>query len=184
VSQYKLLKDFIVQYSWCWALDEFHAEAEEPDLSGREEDPDKEPLTLLEIRWRADYSDYGQGPASVEIYPDFHGVSSGGKNGIRYWSVSFIPMYELANLPVKLNKSVQFFAPDDVAQRREPLVKGERDFRLEDVLDAIYWDISFHGSPRSRREKFDELAAICNDIKEGRAETVPLEFDDRELDGR
>jgi hypothetical protein len=181
VDQYKALKMFIAQYSWCGAIDAFHAQAEEPDLSGEEEDPD-EKMTHLEIYWHADYSKFTKDPAYIELSPSFHGVGPAlGKNaehssdGIMRWAIDFSPMYKLADLPVKLDKTVEFFKPKDYKVGRKPIVAGERCFSLQDVLDAIYWEISFHGDPQDKREKLGELMERVDSIKDGTAKLIPAD---------
>jgi len=55
VDNYKLLKIFISQYSWCGCIDEFHAQAEE--LMRTE---DKIPLDYLEIYWCPEIHEYNE----------------------------------------------------------------------------------------------------------------------------
>lgn len=172
VDQYKALKVFMAQYSWCKALEDFHVQAEEPDLSGEEEDPDEE-MTHLEIYWHAEYSKFEKANY-VELSPGFHGLGPAkGKHandfsdGIMRWAIDFSPMYRLADLPVRLDKAVEFFQANDYKPGRKPIIKGEREFSLQDVLDAIYWEISFHGDPQDKREKLDELKERVGEIKKG-----------------
>ena len=94
VDQYKLLKLFIKQYSWCPQIEEFHAQAQEPIRNIKE---DK--LEYLEIYWDAELDNYYK---HLDINVGFHGGNI--KNG--NYSVSYSPMYELADLPVKLDKKI------------------------------------------------------------------------------
>ena len=181
VDQYKMLKMFISQYSWCAALGDFHAQAEEPDLSGEEEDPD-EAMTHLEIYWHADYSQFSKDPAYIELSPSFHGIGKPTaeemghcQDGKKYWGIDFSPMYKLADLPVKLDTGVEFFKPRDYKPGRKPIIKAERSFSLEDVLDAIYWEISFHGDPQGKRERLEELKERVDSIKDGTAKLIPAD---------
>lgn len=189
VSQYKMLRLFISQYSWCKAIDEFHAQAEEPDYSDR--DPD-EKMDALEVYWATDYNTApGDEGHYMNCDPAFHGIGKPrGKyaegmdpeKDVMRWSISASPMYEIADLPVKLNTKVELY--DYELLRKKPLAKGEvfkpfftatKYFTLQDVLDAIYWEISFHGSPQSKIEFKEELNARMDDIKAGLVEGIPAE---------
>jgi hypothetical protein len=185
VDKYKALKVFMAQYSWCKALDAFHAQAEEPNYGAHEDKENPNEMTHLEIYWHADYSSFEE-TNYVELSPGFHGIGVPGPekqgycpDGKRYWSIAFSPMYRLADLPVKLDKTVEFFKPKDYKPGRKPIVKGQREFSLQDVLDAIYWEISFHGDPQEKSLNLDEL---IDDIMSGRAETVSADELFKDLD--
>lgn len=188
VSQYKMLRLFVAQYSWCKAIDDFHAQAEEPNYDEADEDPD-EKMDALEIYWATDYGT-DEGKPYMNCDPAFHGI---GKARGKYaedappdfqmrWSVSMSPMYSIAHLPVVLNPHVELY--DYEPLKKKPLAKGEsikpfftatKVFTLQDVLDAIYWEISFHGSPQGKSEFKDELNARMEDIKSGLVEGIPAE---------
>jgi hypothetical protein len=52
---------------------------------------------------------------------------------------------------------------------------AERTYNLQDVLDAIYWEISFHGGPAQKNEVKDMLKERVDEIKSGLADSIPAE---------
>lgn len=181
VESYPMLKAFISQYSWCRAIDEFHAQAEEPMRS-----EDAEDLEYLEIYVRP-----SQPKISVEKVkhpggmrertrtisyklvhgPGFHAVGKPSKTmreqygdncpEVQPYSASFIPLYDIADLPVKLKIDYDVHARFP-AKGREPAYSEKvgtdvTDFTLLQVLDAIYDDISFAGDIEQKVEFLDEL---------------------------
>lgn len=145
------LKLFISQYSWCKAIDEFHAQAREPQRT------DENPMEYLEVCWSKMVGDF---------YPstDFHGFGKeppdyefpNGTGLIRY-SVSYTPLYNLADIPLRLN----------------PVHNGKtRYFTLLEVLDAIYDDISFMGGPQDNIEFLEDMKCAVEEIRNGSVEEV------------
>ena len=66
-------------------------------------------------------------------------------------SLSYTPLYTIADIPVKLNKKFDIWDWDNMKDK--PGISYKRDFTLIEILHAIYNDISFHGGPKDR-DKF------------------------------
>lgn len=121
VAKYKLLKAVIAQYSWCSHIDEFHAQAEEP----MRRTDDQEPLDYLEIYYHPQIQKYKK-EVSFDFYCGFHGIGpvppdyEYANPGYITYSVSYSPMYELTDLPVKLNKEFKFYTPFDPGKKQKP----------------------------------------------------------------
>jgi len=181
VSKYKLLKLFVSQYSWCRQLEEFHAQAEEPM---REEETDK--LEHLEIYWHASTHKY-KGESSIDMEAGFHGIGvskeieNNGPDGKCHFSVSYSPMYELADLPLKLNTNIKIWGPWEGKPPQKVLFEGKKYFSLLEVLDAIYWDISFMGGPAENKEFIEDMNSRVDDIKSGITKGIPAEEVFKEL---
>lgn len=182
VSQYKLLKLFISQYSWCRQLEEFHAQAEEPMR-----DDEKDKLEYLEIYWHASVHKYKK-ETSFDVSVGFHGIGTPDRpenamtaDGKTHYSVSYSPMYELADLPLKLNTALKIWGPWEGKPPQKVIFEGKKDYCLLDVLDAIYWDISFMGGPAENSEFIEEMNGRVDDIKAGIAKCIPAEEVFKEL---
>lgn len=67
------------------------------------------------------------------------------------FGIDFTPMSELAHLPVKLEPEVIFY------DGREPKFSSSRYFSVLEVLNAIYWEISFFGDPKEKADLREEL---------------------------
>jgi hypothetical protein len=165
------LKDFISQYAWCRHIDEFHEDARKMVLKM---EPDPEPLDHLEIYWHASTHNYKK-KNSIDLSAGFHGIGKPNEQGFTCYSVSYSPMWELANLPVKLNTEVSIYDPKMRDGKAKLIFMGERDFTLLDVLDAIYDDISFMGGPADNAAFLEEMKETTEKIKSGELETVPWE---------
>lgn len=165
------LMEFIAQYSWCGAIEKFHEQARRP-YTPKEDTPEEDRLTHLEIAPFGEFwNNYKEkdGPDEFEgIHMHFSGVSSNGVN----WSVSCTPTNSMAHLPVRVVPTVQF----------SKSLKEERvatyNMTLLEVLDAIYWDISFHGGPEENEAFLEMLSDRIEEIKSGEATVVPLDLGD------
>ena len=94
--------DFIAQYSWCRAIQEFHDEAKLPP-------PENIETRIVEIVIEA-FSELHVARKGKKVFADkpmsFNGVwlhlTGIGEDGEHY-SISCTPMNELANVPVRLD---------------------------------------------------------------------------------
>jgi hypothetical protein len=147
----------------------------EPYLQEIENNPtDKYDTDYLEIYWFCDkYED------ELTIYPSLHGVSINEKDQIEYYAMDFVSMNNLKNYNIKLNYQVEFFdynKPDD----NNKILLGNKSFTLFDLYTAIFQEISFHGGPLDKRERFKDLEDSIKEIEqniENKKENL-VSFDD------
>jgi len=174
VDRYKLLKIFIRQYSGCPQIEEFHKQAQEK-ISVTEDDN----LLYLEIYWDADLSKYKK-ELSFDIGVGFHGIGKDpdkpkDDNVTTKYSVSYSPMHTLAHLPIRLNTKFSLYEPWKGKPPQEKMFEAKKDFSLLDVLNGIYWDISFMGGPEENKEFLEEMRQRVEDIKSGKEKCIPIE---------
>lgn len=167
VENNNLLSLFISQYSWCRAINEFHEQAKEPIVS-----EDAQKLKSLNIYWHPEVKHFIEKikhpfglrervkAADFQLYPSFHGI---GEDGINY-SVSYSPMYELRDVPVVLDTKFTIYENFEAGKKQEKILESERDFTFLEVLDAIYWDISFCGGPQDNKDFIDSLKQTMDDF--------------------
>lgn len=176
VDQYKLLKTVISHYAWCHQIDEFHAQAKEP-YSYKDENSD-EKIDYLEVLWHTDHQQYDD-ETTFGISTEFHGVGTMAGEPTCF-SVSCTPMQDLADLPIKLNKQVKIYSVWKLGKRvkefPQEMITATNCFSLLEVLDAIYYDISFYGGPAENREFVEEMKETVEGIKNGTVETVPFDL--------
>ena len=106
------------------------------------------------------------------------------KNYRQAMAVEFSPMYALADLPIRISKKLHI-SDYDVEIKSGKDIDTEIDFqpsiKLIELLYAIFWELSFAGSPEQRDDKIDGLKKQVDEIKkaskEGRLDeiTVPHE---------
>ena len=171
-----LLMDFIGCYSWCSAIKEFHDQALLPPPEPKEGDVK---MVALEVQaygeFHRSYKDKHGPPVFNGIWWDFTGL---GSDGINY-SVSYSPMNELADVPVRIKPCITF-TKDHLPE--EMLPPATITISLLEFLDAIYFDISFHGGPKENKEFLEKLHGMVTEIEEGKATLVPFNFHDEEDD--
>ena len=201
VDRYRFLKLVISQYSWCQSIDEFHAQAKEP--MQRPEDSDQ--IDFLEIyHWPEvhKYTEKKKHPGGTrerntvidfDTSVGFHGIGPAKDEDGQYsldrteqYSVSYSPMYEIVDLPIKLKKEFTVYTPFEHGKKMEEreLLKATREFTLLDVLDAIYWDISFMGGPQNNAEFIENMKGRVDEITSGEVAMIPMEqvFPETEID--
>jgi hypothetical protein len=113
---------------------------------------------------------------------DFHGVGDDPEQG---WSLSLSPLKEIAALPVRLeNRSIVTVYDGNLPEGQNPLVR--RDDHLEympsllEFLDAIFYDLSFHGGEADKAGVSADLMRQVKSIEDGTAELTPFEFEEKE----
>jgi hypothetical protein len=128
----------------------------------------------LEIHWFCDKYDN-----ELNISPSIHGKSTKSNDS---YALDFVSLNNIKNNIVKLNKNVSIFdyssiQNDDIIDKVDELINnikikdrlelGEKMFTLFEMYDAILDEISFHGGPQDKKEKFEELEEQIDEVKEG-----------------
>jgi len=143
IDRYKTLKFFISQYSWCPQIEEFQAQVKEPM---RQIENNK--ITHLEICRFVKLSEYLD-KKFFTSYTEFYGVGEK-----ETYSISYSPLWQFADTPVKLKEEVTLYKNLE----NNAIEKRNSDFSLLDVLDTIYWDISFIGGPAENSDFLESLS--------------------------
>lgn len=169
---------FISMYSWCNSIEEFHAELDKLPVIDENDSMDH-----MEIRWATfynksrNYTDFGLSAEFIGVGLPLKEERDGLPVGfIETFSISGSPIEQFAHLKVHLNPKVEIHRI-----KRHPkiesikLLSSECSFCLLDILDAIYWEISFHGPPSQRDDFMDEMRELVTDIESGEEQTFTLE---------
>lgn len=93
------------------------------------------------------------------------------------WSLSFSRPQELAYLPVRIEPQVLVYEDDpDAANYGQPVqVFGRHDLTLLQVLQAVFWELSFHGAGSQRDAALQEVLQLAEEVRQGVAEVVSLD---------
>lgn len=174
IGNYYSLKEFISQYSWCRELEAFHTQAKESH-----EIKDTQEVDFLEVYHWTEVHTY-DGITDFDISADFHGLGKEIEGERTRYAVGYSPTYELAHLPLKLNNEVILYEPWKVGEPPKELLRAIRTFSLLDVLDAIYYDISFMGGPQDNINFLEKMSEDVDDIKRrlDEEESILWEYDD------
>lgn len=96
------------------------------------------------------------------------------------YTVSLMPVNKLKNILIKTNDKYEIFKIDtDLTEKHvsgdenveyedtsEVIFKTKKGFTLVDILDAVFFEITLHGSPSQRDAFKDDMLSMINDIKE------------------
>lgn len=180
VRSNKLLESFIGAYSWANEIKEYHELLDkEPSVS--------ENVKELQISWTTDevveYENPKRKDLEIEkpsfvLNHDFCGIGPAGEEA-EHWggdpneNIRFSisgNIDDFLDIPLKINQeSLEYrkiFFPQEGGVKTTTILKGEADFALLDILDAIYWDITFYGSPSDSKKFHDDLAERADIAKE------------------
>jgi len=130
----------------------------EPFLQEIQNNPtDKVECEYLEIFWFSDkYED------ELNIYPSLHGVSTKLDDGP--YAIDFISLNNIKEHIVKINKSVKIY--EYGKKTIEDIVLGNKTFNLFELFNAIFYEISFHGGPQDKKERFTEIETSLEEAEE------------------
>ncbi|MGO4884956.1 MAG: hypothetical protein ACLP59_29675 [Bryobacteraceae bacterium] len=155
------LKAVLSQYSTC-DIDAFHIEAGQP-CHPSDDEPN---LEYIEIAMRFLFDEH-----SAHADVDVSGIGPVHAAGHRRYGISLTPVNHLAALPVRLNPTAEIYKDNAI------IGTAPYWFTLLEVLGEIYYEISFHGSPKSRDAFGADLEEAAADVESGCAGLVPWETD-------
>lgn len=192
VAEDEAAKAFLATYSWCSSIDDYHVEAEKIDK--RFEFNYSLVSSSMDLVIRKNENDTK--PFNFQVSYDFHvngAVEEEERNrnpeyyktvdNINY-GVSMTPIGEYAYLPLHLENEITVKEYRTDLHEEKVLLTCHRDMTLLDILDAIYWEISFCGSPAQAAEFREGLMQSVEDIKSGNVDTVPLDDIIKEIEDK
>lgn len=166
------LTDFIRMYSFCFHIDEFHECLDKHPVIDENGE-----IEYLEIYWYTGTHHYKEDePFHLTQSPDFHGIGKRDGESTAF-AVECIPLEEIAHLRLVLNEE---FTINHYQAYKEPhFINGEQkyktSFTLLQVLNAIYWEISFHGGPQENQKFVEEINRRVEDFKSGKDPGIPAD---------
>ncbi len=87
------------------------------------------------------------------------------------WGVSMSPLEDLLHLPIRLDE--QLHVREDMRHWKKGdqkiLLDGRKSFTLKDVIEGVFWELSFCGTPEDTAKTKEEIMQSVKDIKEGNA---------------
>lgn len=179
---------FISGYSWCGAIREFHEEAKNknhPDDQG-------EKLNSTEIsRHFQIHKGHRSNPDWVHDDLHFGGLGDvreedkkmyekhGNCPDQQSYAIEFSPVSHYSSLPLVLNREIEFmigpkYGRSKLIEPAKSIAVAESEFTLLDILDAIYDEISFNGTPAKRDAQKDELISRVDEIKSKNPEEMKI----------
>lgn len=162
IEKSPLLKENLHHY---W-IEEFLSEAKTIAKASVEINPRS--IEYLELYWSWEYDKDSRSYRSP-LRPDFHGVGILQKEdliehdhvvcpkGQRInWSISTAELSEIIDLPLKISDEA-------LITETAPPLKIRCDTTLGQMLEGIFWELSFHGGPNGRRSFNEDLAITAKE---------------------
>ncbi len=173
VRKDEALTEFLRHYSSCFQIEEFNDCLDKKPIIDENGE-----VEFLEIYWHVETHHYKDSYNVFEFgrIPGFHG--KGKRNGEETnFGIEFSPIEETAHLKVVLNEE---FLIHHYQEKKQPhFITGEQkyksSFTLLEVLNAIYWEISFFGGPKENEEFLEEMQERVEEIKDGTCELIPAD---------
>lgn len=112
----------------------------------------------------------------------------GYKKGTRInWGIDFSPIEQILHLPLILDE--EFNVSNDTKHWKPNMTDSEkyalmtnRKYRLSDVIEGVFWELSFYGSPEDKEEKAQHIKGIKDELDEaianGTIDEVTTPWDD------
>ena len=86
------------------------------------------------------------------------------------FGLSLTPLGELLHLPLRYDPELIFRDPDGTEEYRTTI-----DITLIDFLKAVFFELTFHGTPEERNRMWGELRSRMEDVESGRVRSIPAE---------
>lgn len=138
------------------------------------ENPEAE-IEFIEI-YRNGYYDSELNRLEFDSVPSIHGLSHVLKKQCEHylpgsrinWSLSFIPLGNILDLYIQVSSMIKCQQENHINHYDfSSTIKFERTrYTLFDILNAVTWELSFHGSPEESKETGDNLKNIVEQINE------------------
>ena len=132
----------------------------DPFLQEIENNPtDKLDMDYLEVNWSCNKYDN-----ELNVTSTIHGVSN---NNSDFYSIDFVSLNNLKKLNISLNKNFTVYDYNKLIEGKNEedskFELGEKTFTLFDLYNAIFSEITFHGGPLDKKERFEELEKCIED---------------------
>ena len=141
----------------------FHYSLGGHDLAMWEKDLSGEDFSLQEVQvyWGTELIE----SISLSIYPGFHGIEklpSGEREPV---ALDFIPIGHLMSLPLKIDERFKIQTFRKSLTKPDVLLDTIRKFTVYDMLQAIFYGISYYGSPQKRNKIMDNIMDAMDEFK-------------------
>jgi len=157
------LKEIWSELSWC-DFEVFYKELKSPLKALKPEDTEhNSKIEYLKVYRILELDDEG-------FITESFNISGIGKDD-RY-AIGYSPLNTIKDLKIVVSDEYEI---NKLYSMDPPLFKAKKPLCLLEIIWAILWEISFHGTPTNRDEFVEELGRRAESIKDGTAELIPAE---------
>jgi len=115
-------------------------------------------IDTLELKWRYELCHAGERDKTIgnyfDIFISFHGIEKD-KDDIVPFSIEFHSLNELKDIPINIDNITLVY--DKTYSQDVPIFVGKKYFTVYDLLGAVFYEISFNGSPELRDKRWNEI---------------------------
>lgn len=90
-------------------------------------------------------------------------------------AIEFSSMYKLADYPIKIRQTMNITNYNKDPQDADTIIDFQPSITLIELLYAIFYELSFCGSPEQRDKKIVCLNQLASDVKSGKVKTYSSE---------
>jgi hypothetical protein len=132
-------------------------------------------LKYLEIYWDVEHdAEY----ETLTSWPSFHAIGEPceddylpeGLNGLIYYGISFTPNNYLKTLKLRLKNVFKIYSSDDFHDKQ---YFGNKQFKVLEMMKAIFYELTWFGTPEERIKKHDEIMGDIEEMKDVREKETP-----------
>lgn len=132
-------------------------------------------LISLEIYWDVEHdAEY----KTLTLSPMFHAIGKPTEGdclpeelkGYIYYGISFSSNNYLKILPIKLNRNFKIYSSDNCRDLKN---FDNKEFRVLEMMKAIFYELTWFGTPEEREKKHDEIISDIAEMKEIREREAP-----------
>lgn len=137
---------------------------------GLTESEKKQDIKIIFMNWSTNITNdiYMTDRPIFNINVDVYGAK---RDSLETYALDFTPLNELTDCIVSVD--VDFRVMDNRDDRDEVVVDVCRDYTLLDILRGLFWELSFHGSPKMRTEKLERFKETIRQVNSGEKKTIP-----------
>jgi hypothetical protein len=119
-------------------------------------------VLFLEIFWHIDIDE-----DELSVYPGIHliQIKKGNKNEKISFGLDFLSLSALKEYPLKLNEDLVIFDHKNPLKNSDLILKTTKKYTLYEIIDAIFYELIFYGTPQMRDKEGVSILEQVNDIE-------------------
>lgn len=155
-------------------------------------------LSSIRLHWQCEYDHPHETrwPPSTSLWLEVDGIGDtweeykpGGQwyeegkdfSNYNHYAIEMTPLYELRHLPLRIDPVMTIACTEEGG--RESLEIPAPGVTLLPLIYALFWELSFFGTPAERDAKREELQEQARRIEAGEEKLIPLEDVLKEFEG-
>ena len=117
---------------------------------------------FLEIFWHVDFDE-----DELSVYPGIQliEIKKGNKNEKITFGLDFLSLSALKEYPLKLNENLEIIDYKNPLKNSDLILKTTKKYTLYEITDAIFYELTFYGTPQMRDKEGESILEQVKDIE-------------------